>query len=261
MRCGVTSRLDKGTSGYLIYAFSDEAMAQLRGGQKLIADVGVHWARVLAAKSAAGDASVVQENVGADGMAAVDQLGDSGEDAKRTASSGGVAAFDDEDFGTDADSSADSPAVAPPLMSSRGGRVWKHYYALVVCTVKLPASSGVISAQVAGQDALTRFKVLKEYRDGFTLVRCSICTGRRHQIRVHMSSIGCPIVNDVSVGGPVASTCLFDGRWLALHLYESSFVRPSDGERVCVTMPLPQAFVEALTQLEEVGASEAFMTK
>jgi 23S rRNA pseudouridine1911/1915/1917 synthase len=81
-------------------------------------------------------------------------------------------------------------------------------------------------------------------------VRCSICTGRRHQIRLHMSAIGCPIANDVKVGGPLAATGFFDGHQLALHLYETSFLR-GDGERATVTMPLGPEFVEVLTKLEQ----------
>ena len=47
-----------------------------------------------------------------------------------------------------------------------------------------------------GKEAITEFKVLKRY-DGYTLIEVKIKTGRTHQIRVHMSEIGYPIVGDI----------------------------------------------------------------
>lgn len=46
-----------------------------------------------------------------------------------------------------------------------------------------------------GKEAITNFKVIKRY-DGFTLLELQIETGRTHQIRVHMSQIGFPVVGD-----------------------------------------------------------------
>jgi len=48
----------------------------------------------------------------------------------------------------------------------------------------------------SGKNALTNFKVLKRYQEGYTLVEIELMTGRTHQIRVHMSQIGFPIVGD-----------------------------------------------------------------
>jgi len=47
--------------------------------------------------------------------------------------------------------------------------------------------------QKSGKDAITHFKVLKRY-NGFTLLEIKIDTGRTHQIRVHMTEIGYPVV-------------------------------------------------------------------
>jgi 23S rRNA pseudouridine1911/1915/1917 synthase len=84
-----------------------------------------------------------------------------------------------------------------------------------------------------GKDAFTHYKVLKEYND-YSLVKCNIKTGRTHQIRVHMSYIGNPILGDMLYGGASKYT---DS--LLLHSYRVSFIHPVYNEKVEIIAPMP----------------------
>ena len=105
------------------------------------------------------------------------------------------------------------------------------------------------------RSAVTHYEALEEFRaDGecFSLVRCSLETGRTHQIRVHMASIGHPLVGDPVYGGArtrfqARHPRLFTGQML--HAGTLSFVHPRTGERVTVTAPLPDYFERALALL------------
>ncbi|NLD10728.1 MAG: RluA family pseudouridine synthase [Clostridiales bacterium] len=86
-----------------------------------------------------------------------------------------------------------------------------------------------------GRPSVTHAKVIERYSKGYTLVELKLETGRTHQIRVHMSHIGYPLVGDYLYGG--------DNPWLierqALHAYKLQFKHPATGEPVTVTAPLP----------------------
>jgi len=82
-----------------------------------------------------------------------------------------------------------------------------------------------------GRTAHTEYRVL-ERLTGFTLLEVAIHTGRTHQIRVHLSSIGHPIAGDVLYGGARTSR----GRFF-LHAYRISFDSPSTGGRISVEAP------------------------
>lgn len=84
-----------------------------------------------------------------------------------------------------------------------------------------------------GADAITHYQVEKETNDR-SLVRLRLETGRTHQIRVHMSHIGCPLVGDFLYGHESAEI----GR-CALHSAYLSFYLPFSGERIELTAPLP----------------------
>jgi 23S rRNA pseudouridine1911/1915/1917 synthase len=85
-----------------------------------------------------------------------------------------------------------------------------------------------------GKVAETHYTVLRQYR-GFALVRIQILTGRTHQIRVHMASIGHPLIGDIIYGKP-------DGTTLMLHALSLKVYSPSNGERLCFRSPMPQRF-------------------
>ena len=103
----------------------------------------------------------------------------------------------------------------------------------------------------AGRPAVTHWEVIARYR-GYTHVRCRLETGRTHQIRVHMASIGHPLVGD-PVYGRKAPEKGFDGGQ-CLHACRLEFTHPRTGERMQLSCPLPDYFTDFLARL---GAPEA----
>ena len=87
-----------------------------------------------------------------------------------------------------------------------------------------------------GRRAVTHYQVLARY-PGYTHLRCQLETGRTHQIRVHMSYKGWPLVGDGLYGRPSP-----DIPRQALHCAWVAFPHPITGERVEVTAPLPPDF-------------------
>ena len=77
------------------------------------------------------------------------------------------------------------------------------------------------------------------------MLEVKIGTGRTHQIRVHLSSIGHPVVGDTLYGAPGNSGL---GRYF-LHAHRIRFHRPSDGEQVEVVSPLAVELEEYLAEL------------
>ncbi|MDO4321572.1 MAG: RluA family pseudouridine synthase [Lachnospiraceae bacterium] len=97
-----------------------------------------------------------------------------------------------------------------------------------------------------GKDAVTHYHVLEVF-DKFTYIECQLETGRTHQIRVHMKSIGHPILGD-DVYGP--AKCPFPGlQGQTLHAMTIGFIHPSTGEYLEVEAPLPEYFNELLKKL------------
>ena len=99
------------------------------------------------------------------------------------------------------------------------------------------------------KNAVTHWEVIKRYR-GYTHVRCRLETGRTHQIRVHMASIGHPILGD-TVYGHNKKELGQDTQ--CLHAGALSFRHPRDGRPVMVFAPLPEYFREVLDKLEKMG--------
>ena len=97
-----------------------------------------------------------------------------------------------------------------------------------------------------GKPAVTHYHVLKRY-PGYTYCEFSLETGRTHQIRVHMASIGHPLAGD-QVYGP--QRCAFRLEGQALHAMTIGFIHPSTGEYMSFTAPLPDYFTELLEKLE-----------
>ena len=97
--------------------------------------------------------------------------------------------------------------------------------------------------------AVTHWEVVKRYR-GYTHVRCKLETGRTHQIRVHMASIGHPILGDI-VYGHKKKELGQDSQ--CLHAGALCFSHPRDGRPVLVFAPLPEYFTEVIEKLERMG--------
>lgn len=100
--------------------------------------------------------------------------------------------------------------------------------------------------QKNGKPAVTHYRVLERFRE-YTYIECRLETGRTHQIRVHMTSIGHPLLGD-EVYGARKSPFHLEGQ--TLHAYMLGFQHPATGEYVEVTAPLPAYFQKLLEILK-----------
>ena len=93
--------------------------------------------------------------------------------------------------------------------------------------------------------AVTHWQLLASYR-GYSHILCRLETGRTHQIRVHMASIGHPLLGDYTYGAPSPDKGL-EGQ--CLHARRLRFVHPRTGEMVRLETPLPDYFTAVLGRL------------
>lgn len=100
-----------------------------------------------------------------------------------------------------------------------------------------------------GRRAVTHWTVLERF-PGYTHLQCRLETGRTHQIRVHLSSIGHPVLGDPVYGGIRKGFPGLTGQ--CLHARRLSFLHPRTGERVTVECPLPDSFLTVLTKLSQL---------
>lgn len=98
-----------------------------------------------------------------------------------------------------------------------------------------------------GKRAVTHYKVLESY-DSFTLIEARLETGRTHQIRVHMASIGHPIVGDLVYGYKKQR---FETKGQLLHARILGFVHPRTGKYMEFEAPLPDYFEVILNKLRK----------
>ena len=97
-----------------------------------------------------------------------------------------------------------------------------------------------------GKPAVTHYKVLKRF-DKYTYMQFKLETGRTHQIRVHMASIGHPLLGDSVYGTTKSAFKHLQGQ--TLHAKTIGFIHPSTGEYLEVSAPLPEYFVHLLETL------------
>lgn len=93
-----------------------------------------------------------------------------------------------------------------------------------------------------GKSAVTHYRVLQQFQ-GFSYIECELETGRTHQIRVHMTSIGHPLLGDEVYG---RRTCKYKLQGQCLHAMTIGFVHPVKGEYLEFTAPLPDYFIHLL---------------
>ena len=137
--------------------------------------------------------------------------------------------------------------------------LYREYHAVV--TGGLKEDTGTVDAPIGrhpidrkkmavdkqkGRAAVTHYEVLARY-PGYTYVKCLLETGRTHQIRVHMASLGHPLLGDTVYGNkkPVpglAGQCL--------HAKKLTFTHPATGETLTVECDLPDWFRAVLERLE-----------
>lgn len=137
----------------------------------------------------------------------------------------------------------------------------KEYLALVHGV--LPLDSGRIDKPIArdpnnrlrmttrlaqGRAALTEYSVLRRY-ERCTYISVKILTGRTHQIRVHMSSLGHPLVGDRLYGAPPNVPGIPALERFFLHSHRLAFTSPATAERVSLEAPLPPQLEAVLAAL------------
>jgi 23S rRNA pseudouridine1911/1915/1917 synthase len=98
-----------------------------------------------------------------------------------------------------------------------------------------------------GKDAVTHYQVLERFPNA-TYVECRLETGRTHQIRVHMASIGHPLLGDM-VYGPQRNPYHLEGQ--ALHAMILGFEHPHFHEYMEFTAPIPEYFEKLLRNLQK----------
>jgi 23S rRNA pseudouridine1911/1915/1917 synthase len=115
-----------------------------------------------------------------------------------------------------------------------------------------PKSEGIINVPIGRRQLGARFDRMAACKDGlpaqtqyvveqhngaYSLVRCVLLTGRKHQIRVHLSHIGCPLVGDVKFGSKASTN-------ICLHAQRLEFDHPITLNRMTFESPVPRTFVE-----------------
>jgi 23S rRNA pseudouridine1911/1915/1917 synthase len=143
--------------------------------------------------------------------------------------------------------------------------VQREYLAFVAGT---PASQGRVEAPIGrhpvartrmaivarGKSAVTRFRVLRA-GTGWSLIQCNLETGRTHQIRVHMHSVGHPLLGDPVYGSTKIARALPESARSfarqALHAARLELTHPVTGARLAFHSPLPADLAELLAALEQ----------
>ncbi|MEQ9448877.1 MAG: RluA family pseudouridine synthase, partial [Rhodospirillaceae bacterium] len=115
--------------------------------------------------------------------------------------------------------------------------------------------------RTAGRIAITHYTVKREFAGGLVAeIECRLETGRTHQIRVHMTALGHPLLGDPTYGTGMKSRAskLSDGARVALtrldrqalHAHHLGFEHPVTGEKMSFDAPLPEDMRELVGELE-----------
>ncbi len=145
------------------------------------------------------------------------------------------------------------------LFSQR--KIEKHYLAICVGT----PTEGLIDAPIRrhpierkkmcigserGKEAKTLCRVLKKNAQ-LSYVEAQILTGRTHQIRVHLKSLGTPVLGD-TIYGSSSANLRFKTRRQLLHAHRTSFIHPITGAPILIEAPIPEDLNRFILQLEEL---------
>ncbi len=150
--------------------------------------------------------------------------------------------------------------------------VYRHYQCVVVGTLPQLARLRTIDAPIArhathrtkmavrqnGKTAITHIKDITPLNDSYCLLDVVLETGRTHQIRVHLSHYGHPLVGDKTYGTTYRTSGLTDTQKQAvngfarqaLHAYELGFIHPSTGEPLVFFAPLPDDIQQLIAILK-----------
>lgn len=129
-------------------------------------------------------------------------------------------------------------ALVHGLVRDETGRVTKPITRDPVRRTRMTCSLGT------GREALTEYRVLKRFAD-FTYIEVRIGTGRTHQIRVHLASLGHPVAGDRIYGSPKQA----QSPRLFLHAWRIAFDSPANDQRVLIESPIPLELHSWLSRL------------
>lgn len=139
-------------------------------------------------------------------------------------------------------------------------KVKKTYLALVrgiikenEATINMPISRSnkdrkKMDVNKEGKEAITHFKVLRRYKNKYTLLQINLETGRTHQIRVHLSYIGYPIIGDEVYSNGKNE---WDIKGQCLHAWNLEFMHPITKEKISLEAEIPEYLKNILKELEE----------
>ena len=132
-------------------------------------------------------------------------------------------------------------------------KVEKIYYAVIIGEM---SNQGKITSEIDGKKSQSNYKLLESVsskRFGkLNLVKLKLQTGRRHQLRKHLSSIDNPILGDEAYG---IENLILKGKGLYLHAYSLSFIHPFTNKQVCLKDEFPQRFKKIFSsKTEEIFA-------
>ena len=154
-------------------------------------------------------------------------------------------------------------------------RTLKRQY-LAICYGNIMPTAGIINKNIKrhkikrtkmtvvdsgnGRTAITHYKTIKNYSTIASLVECKLETGRTHQIRVHLSSLGNGIIGDPDYGkkrnfvniDPKITNLIKNFPRQALHSYKISFLHPKTGEEKSFEIDLPDEIKELISNLESI---------
>ncbi len=145
--------------------------------------------------------------------------------------------------------------------------VKRHYLALVLGHVTVegsvdapvgrhPVHRTKMAVVASGKEARTHYRVLEAF-EGCTLLQCSLETGRTHQIRVHMRSIGHPLAGDPVYGGKPKGILPYAGRLIAafprqaLHAQRLELTHPRQGKEMAWEAAVPEDIATLLLSLRQ----------
>ncbi|MBQ7529287.1 RluA family pseudouridine synthase, partial [bacterium] len=111
-----------------------------------------------------------------------------------------------------------------------------------------PTNRKCMAIRPQGKEAKTAYRVLEAYGKEYALLELHIFTGRTHQIRVHLSWLGCPIVGDL-LYKPRPNVWNLQGQ--ALHCGYLSFAHPISGEELKFSSDLPRELQSMLEDLRQ----------
>ena len=119
-------------------------------------------------------------------------------------------------------------------------KIKKKYYAITIGKMNL---KGAIKTNINKKTAITNYKTIQSVKSNrfefLNLVELSPRTGRRHQLRIHLSSIGNPILGDQEYG---IKSLILKGKGLYLHASQLDFTHPITKDKLSITSNLPKKF-------------------